>query len=169
MSTDPTQHPGGPGPGPGQPSEEELRAAYEAELSRVTSTDVMAQAAVSLLNVAARRLGPVGPGAEQDQAAAGERDIEQARDAIDAVRALIEILERRIPEELRSLREALAQLQMAYAREVGAPGAEAPRAPAPPSAEAPPAADRPDSQPPGASAPDAGPAESSGRLWVPGR
>ena len=35
----------------GQPSEEELRAAYEAELSRITSAELMLQAAVSLLNI----------------------------------------------------------------------------------------------------------------------
>ena len=44
--------------GPGnEPSEEELRAAYEAELSRSRPTDMIAQAAVSLLNIGARRLG----------------------------------------------------------------------------------------------------------------
>ena len=46
----------------GEPSEEELRAAYEAELSRITPTDMMLQAAVSLLNIGARRLGPPRPG-----------------------------------------------------------------------------------------------------------
>ena len=59
MSTDPTGAPGGPGAAggaPGQPSEEELRAAYEAELSRITSADMMLQAAVSLLNIGSYRL-----------------------------------------------------------------------------------------------------------------
>ncbi len=159
------------GQGPGQPSEEELRAAYEAELGRITSTDMIAQAAVSLLNIGARRLGvPDRAAAEPGGAAAAEsgRDLDQVRDAIDAVRALLDILERRIPpQELRSLRDALSQLQMAYAREVqsaeapaaqpsGGPGA----APASPGKQAP--AEGEDQGP-------AGPAESSGRLWVPGR
>ncbi len=45
------------------------------------------------------------------------------RDAIDGVRALLAILERSIPQELRPLRDALSQLQMAYAREVRRRGA----------------------------------------------
>ena len=44
------------------PSEEELRAAYEAELARISATDMIAQATVSLLNIGARRMGPpLGP------------------------------------------------------------------------------------------------------------
>ncbi len=171
----------GKGASPGEPSEEELRAAYEAELSRLTSTDVMAQAAVSLLNIGARRLAPEG----DDPTRPPERDLEQARDAIDAVRALLEILERRIPRELTPLRDALSRLQMAYAQEVGPSGAGQPgpgAQPPGPGVHSP----GPGTQPPGAGGqgapagaaqnPDAGqappgpgPAESSGRLWVPGR
>jgi hypothetical protein len=162
-----------PGESPGQPTEEELRAAYEAELSRITSTDMIAQAVVSLLNIGARRLGAVGgpeAGEAEGAAAIGGRDLEQVRDAIDAVKALLDVLERRIPpQELRSLREALSQLQMAYAREVraaddasrAAAGGE-PGGPQPPTgSEEPPSG--------GESEGGAGPAESSGRLWVPGR
>jgi hypothetical protein len=157
----------------GQPSEEELRAAYEAELSRISTTDMMAQAAVSLLNLGARRLAPAD---ERDPAAAGQRDLAQARDAIDGVRALLEILERSIPQELGPLRDALSRLQMAYAREMQSTGAagQAPGgAPGPDSPAAGPAggADGSHGQP---AQPDAqpgapGPAETSGRLWVPGR
>jgi hypothetical protein len=169
--------------GGGEPTEDELRAAYEAELSRLTTTDMMAQAAVSLLNIGARRLAP----GSDDATRPPERDLEQARDAIDAVRALLEILERRIPQELRALRDALSRLQMAYAREIGSPPTQAPApSPAQPGssvapgeqpaaggagsqggpAAAPHAQDpaAPNDQPPGP-----GPAESSGRLWVPGR
>jgi hypothetical protein len=171
---------GEPGGTPGQesrpPSEEELRAAYEAELSRITSTDMIAQSVVSLLNIAARRLGPpaeaqapeaagAGPGA---QGADSGRDLDQVRDAIDAVRALLDILERSIPaQELRSLRDALSQLQMAYAREIQASG-ESQGTAGGPGGQAPAAGE---GQPPaeGESSPGAGPAVSSGRLWVPGR
>jgi hypothetical protein len=153
----------------GQPSEEDrLRAAYEAELSRITSADMILQAAVSLLNLGGRRLGLV-PGAE------GERDLEQVRDAVDGARALLGILERSAPaQELRPLRDALSQLQMAYAREAQAissagntdPSAQQERPIEQQSAPA--TEDKPD-----ASAtedkPGPGPAESSGRLWVPGR
>lgn len=194
----------GPGVGPGpagpagsgpQPSEEELRAAYEAELARITSTDMILQAAVSLLNVGSYRLMPTPAGGAEAGAAPGAgRDLEQVRDAIDGVRALLEILERRVPSEVRPLRDALSQLQMAYAREVQASAGE----PAVPSAgdpgqgggQAPPAGGSagPSGGAPGApggpspgqapgQGPDPGdqgqsgpgPAESSGRLWVPGR
>ena len=154
MSTDPA----------GAPNEEELRAAYEAELSRITSAEVILQAAVSLLNLGGRRLG-LAPGAE------GERDLEQVRDAIDGVKALLGILERSAPAELRPLREALSQLQMAYAREAQAPSAAGPGAQGDQPAEqksAPAAGGKPDG-PAKESKPGAGPAEASGRLWVPGR
>ena len=157
---------------PGGPSEEELRAAYEAELSRLTATDVMAQTVVSLLHIAARRLGPA-PAAEGEepgrQAAAAGADLEQVREAIDAVRALLEILERRIPQEVRPLRDALSRLQMAYAGEVQAAGG-GPGAPAPASGSEPPApAAEPQQGAEGAGGSAPGPAEASGRLWVPGR
>jgi hypothetical protein len=179
-----SSEPQGPGRASGEPSEEELRAAYEAELSRLTSADLIAQAVVSLLNVGARRLGPLGDPASAS--ATGERDLEQVRDAIDAVRALLDILERSVPEGVRPLRDALAQLQMAYAREVqsrapagtsAAPapgegaGAAAPgEAASTPGAEAGQGADAGEGdaseaqEGPG----EPGPAQRSGRLWVPG-
>jgi hypothetical protein len=155
------------GEAPGQPSEEELRAAYEAEISRVTSTDMILQAVVSLLNIGGHRLGF---SSAENSTAAQARDLEQVRDAIDGARALLPILERREPENLRPLRDALSQLQMAYAREAGA---SAPRT------ERPEGADRTGAQPAPATKPTTpadegdpadgpGPAQSSGRLWVPG-
>ena len=113
--------------------------------------------------------------AEPDPAAPGqsspERDLEQVRDAIDAVRGLMPVVERRAPQEARPLRDALSQLQMAYAREAqgGAPADGAP-APTPQPAQAPPqAAPTPPQPQPDAAESGPGPAESSGRLWVPGR
>jgi hypothetical protein len=174
VSADPTSTAGEPGSAsgevPGQPSEEELRAAYEAELSRITTTDMMAQSVVSLLNIAARRLGLVGDQPEPEAAgagAAGARDLEQVRDAIDAITALLEILERRMPQELRSLRDALSQVQMAYAREAQAAGG-APAPPSGPGGQTPPGGAT-DSPAPAEGEEGAGPAVSSGRLWVPGR
>ena len=175
-----------------QPSEEELRAAYEAELERITTAEVIMQTAVSLLNLGARRLRPPEGGfgagrgvAEQDAAAAqsalggspgagGRRDLEQVRDAIDGVRGLMDVLERRYPSELAPLRDALSQLQLAYAREAQA--SPAPEGAA--SAQAGGAAGAPGQSEPQQSGVKEGdeeagrgpgPAESSGRLWVPGR
>jgi hypothetical protein len=153
--------------GAGGMSEEELRAAYEAELNRITSAEVMMQAAVSLLNLAARRLGPPAGAGEGE---GGPRDLEQVRDAIDGVRALMSVLERRHAAELGPLRDALSQLQLAYAREAQSAGTEAAAGTEAPK-EAPGAA-----QAPGGPAKEGehggdkpGPAEASGRLWVPGR
>jgi hypothetical protein len=150
----------------GQPSEAELRAAYEAELSRITSADMVLQATVSLLNLGARRLGLVGgPDPAAPEQGTSERDLEQVRDAIDAVRGLMPVVERRAPQEARPLRDALSQLQMAYARE-----SQSAPAPAPPPAQASPqAAPAPPQPQPDAAKSGPGPAESSGRLWVPGR
>ena len=169
---------GGPGPGrtppPGEPTEEELRAAYEAELSRISSADMMLQATVSLLNIGRLRLGaPGAPAGEGESGGAGAADLEQVRDAIDGARALLSVLDRRFAKELAPLRDALSQLQLAYAREAGAAaGAQG-------------AASETGEQAPGeqgtgesASAGDGGekpeprgpgPAEASGRLWVPDR
>jgi hypothetical protein len=185
-----------------EPTEDELRAAYEAELARLTTADLIAQSIVSLLNMAARRLGPPGGEApatgapaphEEAAAAASERDLDQVRDAIDAVRALLEILERRIPEGLKPLRDALSELQMAYAREVqagaggaaggsgqvpggggAAGGGEAPGGGQGPDAgQAPGGAEAPgggaeEAPEPSGSPGEPGPAQRSGRLWVPG-
>jgi hypothetical protein len=177
MSAQEGAAPGGPG-GAGEPTEEEMRAAYEAELQRLSATDMIAQAAVSLLNIGAYRMG--APEAAEGEAPGGPppgsgRDLEQVRDAVDAARALLEILERRIPRELGPLRDALSRLQMAYAREVqsAAPASQesaqqAPQQPPAPSAHADAkGAEQAQQQPGDASGP--GPAESSGRLWVPGR
>ena len=158
-----------------QPSEEEMRAAYEAELNRITSSEMMLQTAVSLINIAGRRLGLTAPGgAPGDSSPPAERDLEQVRDAIDGVRALLPILERRMPRELGPLRDAIAQLQMAYAREAqsandaGSATASSSSPPTPASStESSKPAEKRDGQAGGD--PPPGPAQASGRLWVPGR
>jgi hypothetical protein len=171
------------------------QAAHEAELAAMTSTDMMLQTTVLLLNIGGRRLGLAPPSASEEERAAAnaDRDLEQVRDSIDAVRALLEVLERRLAGELRPLRDALSQLQMAYAREVQSSGA-GPAATAvsreqvaqhqgePESADAGTHREEPGAREaqPGAPGRDTGatqeqgqrrpgPAESSGRLWVPGR
>lgn len=140
-----------------QPTEEEMRAALEEELKRVRVEQVVTEATVSILNVAVLRAGLV-PGSE------GEQDLGQTRMGIEAVRALMPLVEQALgAEQARPIRDALSQLQMAYVRAVGAapaePGSDAPGAP--------PAAERQASREP--SAEGAGPAQRSGRLWVPGQ
>jgi hypothetical protein len=173
-----------------QPDEAQLRAAYEAELSRITSIDMVLQAAASLLNIGAHRLGLTGGDPAQREGADRHGDLEQVRDAIDAVRGMLPVIERRAATELRPLRDALSQLQMAYTSAVQAlSGAAQAEGAAPPAgAGASPAVDsagKPTDPAGGGATPGGGdapgdkarqeqhrgpgPAEASGRLWVPGR
>jgi hypothetical protein len=176
-----------------QPSEDEMRAAYEAELNRITSSELILQTTVSLINIGGRRLGLASPGATSEPSAAGGRDLEQVRDAIDGASALLPILERHMPGELSPIRDAVAQLQVAYAREAqssasaasnvaSASQAEQAQALRPEQAQASQAEQAPAQRPEQAQAPAApakpaeddqqqspGPAQASGRLWVPGR
>jgi hypothetical protein len=92
-----------------EPSEEELRAALEEQMRRITVQDVLIQTVVTLINLGGRRLGLAGP-PEQ----AGEKDLEQARLAIEGARALLPLLPQ---EQLGPVRDALSQLQMAYVQE----------------------------------------------------
>jgi hypothetical protein len=136
---------------PRQPTEEELRAALEEEMRRVTVDDLLLQSTVSLVNLGGRKAG-LAPGTE------GERDLDQVQAAIDSVNALLPVLEARGREEAKPIRDALSQLQMAYARLAGE------GQPGPPSTDE---GEPPPEQPPKAG--EKGPAQSSGRLWVPGQ
>lgn len=166
------QGPGGP-TSQAQPSEDELRAAYEAELNRITSAEMIIQTTVSLINIAGRRLGLASASGGDPSATPGsERDLEQVRDAIDGAGALMPILERRMPGELAPLRDAIAQLQVAYAREAQSPTSTG-TASASASASTTPASQAKAAEEPEKPAEDdrqsgPGPAQSSGRLWVPG-
>jgi hypothetical protein len=134
------------------PSEEELQAAYEAELKRIHVDDVLLQTVVSLLNLGGRRAG-LAPGAED------ERDLGQVRSAIEGVRALLPVVEPRLGPDAAQLRQALSQLQVAYARGAGTePGGAPPEGGGAPTEPAPAAGEE-----------GVGPAQSSGRLWVPGQ
>jgi hypothetical protein len=151
------QQPQGPGPGAGrQPTEQELQAAYEAELKRIRVDDVIVQTVVSLLNLGGRRAG-LAPGTE------GERDLEQVRQAIDAARALLPLVEGQLGPDAQTLRDALSQLQMAFVQLSGQSGEGAGRAPGP----APQPRPEEPAEPPKSG--EAGPAQRSGRLWVPGQ
>ena len=160
----------------GQPSEEELRAAYEGEIKKISVEQVLLEQVVTLINLGMRRTG-LQPGTED------ERDPEQVRIAIEGVRALLPLVEAAAGPQAGPIREALSQMQLAYVRLGGEPAAPAPGTPAGEAPPAPagepgaPAADRPGDAPPpppspgeedpGTTAP--GPAQRSGRLWVPGQ
>ena len=122
-----------------QPSEEEIRA-LEAEMEKLTVDDVLLQTVVTLINLGARKAG---------LAEGTEPDLPQVKQAIDAARALLPLVEPRHGEALGPVRDALSRLQMAYVQRSG-------------------------TQPPGPQEPErpsegTGPAQQSGRLWVPGQ
>ena len=133
-------------------SEEDLRQ-LEAEMERITVDDVLIQTTVTLLNIAARKagLGPPDPARP-----APAPDWEQVRQAIEGARALLPLLESRHAEQLGPVRDTLSRLQMVYAKESGGK----PTAPQEEGAETPVPAEDPGGR---------GPAQSSGRLWIPGQ
>jgi hypothetical protein len=169
-----------------------MRAAYEAEIKRITVDQVLLEQIVSLVNLGMRRTG-LAPGTED------ERDAGQVRMAIEAVRVLLPLIEQTAAPQAGPIREALSQLQLAFVR-LG--GAAAPEASGQPGAAAEPgrggapgrdggggpgaggsgaggsgAAAGPGVAPPGPLGPaeptpkpgEGGPAQRSGRLWIPGQ
>jgi hypothetical protein len=140
------------GHSPEEMSEEQLRAAYEAEIKRIRVEQVLLENVVTLINLGMRRTGLMA-GTED------ERDPEQVTVAVDSVRALLPIVERIASEQLQPIRDALSQLQLAFVQSNNQGSAGA--GPAAPAAE-----DASQTAPkPG----EPGPAQSSGRLWVPGQ
>ena len=162
-------------PDPGQLSEEQLRAAYEQEIKRVRVEHVLLENVVTMVNLGMRRTGLM-PGTED------ERDLAQVQLAIEAVRALMPQIEQIAPQQVTPIRDAVSQLQMAFVQAQGGaeggPGEPPMGAPEPapagngsgvtgapggdPAGDQMPAAD---GQGPG----EGGPAQRSGRLWVPGQ
>ena len=173
MSTGPSASEPTSGPaGVDQMSEQELRAAYEAEIKRIRVEQVLLENVVSLINLGMRRTG-LQPGTED------ERDLEQVRLAIESIRAQLPLVEQAAGPQLGAIRDALSQLQMAFVRLGGAParagttgdpgpgdggqggsgGSGGSGGPGDPNQPPPP--------PPKPG--EAGPAQRSGRLWVPGQ
>jgi hypothetical protein len=185
--------------GAGRPaSEEELRAAYEAEIKRIRVEQVLLEHVVTLVNLGMRRTG-LAPGTED------ERDLGQVRLAIEAIRLQLPLIEQSASAQAGPIRDALSQLQLAFVKLGGAPepageaspggapasgtaggagaggagagGApihsppsDAPGEPSPAQPPAPgagPAAPGPDPAAPKPGEP--GPAQRSGKLWVPGQ
>jgi hypothetical protein len=136
-----------------QPTEEELRAyaqQLEEQMRQLRVEDVIVQTIVTLVNLGGRRAG-LAQGTE------GERDPEQLRLAIEGARALLPLIEDQLGPDGKAIRDALSQLQMAYVQisesEAGSGGGEQGGEPG-----------AQGEQPKGP-----GPAQSSGRLWVPGQ
>jgi hypothetical protein len=141
----------GPGRAGPSPTDEELAAAYEAQLKQIRVEDVLIQTLVSLLNLGGRKAG-LSPGTES------ERDPEQVRQAVEGVRALLPLVEPLLGADAGQIRDALSQLQLAYAQITG-------KGAAPAAGDAPAAGEQSPKEDPE----QPGPAQSSGRLWVPGQ
>ena len=80
----------------GEPSPEEL-------LKQIKVDDVLLQTVVTLVNLAGRRL-----------TVEDEKDPQQAKKAIDAVRTLLPLCPQ---EDIGPIKDALSQLQMVYVKE----------------------------------------------------
>jgi hypothetical protein len=99
-------------PGPA-PDEQKLVEELQAELAKLKVSDLLLQTLYSVSSLGYHRLSAEG------------RDLGQARLAIEAVRALVPVLEGSVPEDaLRDFNQVLANLQLAYASAV----AEEPKA-----------------------------------------
>ncbi len=155
-----------------EPTDEELRAAYEAQVKRLRVDHVVLETVVTLVNLGMRRTG-LAPGTED------ERDAEQVRVAIESIRALMPLIEQTAPAQAAPIRDALSQLQLAFVRIGGQPVPASAGGPA--AGEGPSGSGRPLAEPGGGGQPppgeptqqpgrdEPGPAQRSGRLWVPGQ
>jgi hypothetical protein len=162
----------------GDLNEEQLRALYEEQMRQIRVDDVLMNSVVELINQGMRRTGLVAGESPDAIGGQADRDPEQVRLAIEAVRALLPVVETIAGDQMAPLRQALSQLQLAYVRIGGAPPAESAAAaggsgaaPGPaggPAATGPaPASPEPPADP--AKPGEPGPAQRSGRLWVPGQ
>lgn len=90
-------------PEPSQ-SEQELVEQLQAELSRLKVSDLLLQTVYTISSLGYHRLS-------------GEnKDLEQARLAIEALKALLPVLEGAVPAEaVRDFNQVLANMQLAYA------------------------------------------------------
>jgi predicted nucleic acid-binding protein len=87
-----------------QQQEDEVVAQIEAELAHLQVTDVLLHTVSAVASLAYRRLP------EEN------RDLEQVRLAIEALKALVPLLEDAVPEDvLRDFRQVTANLQLSYA------------------------------------------------------
>jgi hypothetical protein len=96
-------------------SDAELQERLEQELKRLKVSDVLLQSCYTISSLGYGKM----------TAPPEERDLEQARLAIDALRALTPLLEATLPAELtRDLSQVTANMQLAYAKAVSEQGGQ---------------------------------------------
>lgn len=99
-------------PGEQPPSEQELLEQLEAELRKLKVVDILAQTIYTVSSLGWRRL-----------AEGEDRDLEEAKLAIDALRALLPVLENALPPEaMRDFNQVVANMQLAFAKAAGDSG-----------------------------------------------
>jgi hypothetical protein len=87
-----------------KPTDEELVQQLEEELKKLKVADLLVQTLYTVSSLGYRKLS------EED------RDLDQARLAIEALRALLPVLEGSVPDELvRDFKQVTSNLQLAYA------------------------------------------------------
>jgi len=93
--------------------EEQLAQQLAEELRRLRVEDVVIQSLITISSIGYRRLGLT-------EETKDDRDLQQAKLAIDTMTALTPILESVVPEELvRDFNQSVASLQLAYAQAAG--------------------------------------------------
>jgi hypothetical protein len=93
----------------GEQSEEQVARELVEELRRLRMEDVLIQTLITISSIGYRRLG-LTPDTKDD------RDLQQAKLAIDTMTAITPVLETVVPAELiRDFNQSLASLQLAYA------------------------------------------------------
>ena len=86
-------------------AQEELLRQLEDEFRRLRIEDVLAQTVMTVSQLGFRRMSPE------------DRDLAQARLAIEALRALVPVLSEALPEQaVRDFNSVIANMQLAYAR-----------------------------------------------------
>jgi hypothetical protein len=86
-----------------QPSDEELMARLEEELKKLQVSDLLVQTLYTVSSLGYQRLSDEN------------RDLDQARLAIEALRALVPVLEGAVPDDVvRDFKQVTANLQLAY-------------------------------------------------------
>ena len=101
---------------PGRPSEEEVAARLEEELRRLRVSDLLVQTLYTVSSLGYQKL------------AGEQRDLPQARLAIEALRALLPVLEGEVPDDVRrDFGQVVANMQLAYADAVRAAPPEQPK------------------------------------------
>ena len=94
-------------------NEEELAQQLAEELRRLRVEDVLIQTLITISSIGYRRLG-------LSEDTRDDRDLQQAKLAIDTMTALTPVLEGVVPEDLiRDFNQSVASMQLAYAEAAG--------------------------------------------------